>query len=57
MFFIRTIQFICACIAAFGLFDGLMPGRVLPGYAAEVMFVGFTGLIVLMEAIGRHDHR
>lgn len=55
MFFIRTIQFICACIAAFGLFDGLMPGRVLPGYAAEVMFVGFTGLIVLMEAINTHD--
>lgn len=55
MYFIRTVQFICGCIAAFGLFDGLMPGRVLPGYAAEVMYVGFTGLIVLMEAINTHD--
>lgn len=57
MFFIRTIQFICACIAAFGLFDGLMPGRVLPGYAAETMFIGFIAIMVLLEAINTHDHR
>lgn len=57
MSFLRVIQFICGCIAAFGLFDGLMPGRVLPGYAAEVMYAGFTGLIVLLEALNRHDPR
>lgn len=55
MSFLRVIQFICGCIAAFGLFDGLMPGRVLPGHAAEVVYIAFTGLIALLEAINTHD--
>ena len=56
MYFIRVLQFICGCVAAFGLFDGLMPGRILPGYAAEIMFVGFIALVVLLEAVSHRDH-
>ena len=53
---IRIVQSALGFVGTFAMFDGSMPGQVLPGYYPEVIFVVSMAFIALLEAVNHHDH-